>query len=870
MIGTQMASPRITHVRAEYGGTAVVGTAEPRLSWIIEGADGWLQSAYELRSGDEIVTVESAESVFVPWPLAPLTSRERRELQVRARSTDGRTTEWSEPLVVEAALLAASNWRALFVGPPEAADASPFLRQDFVVDRRVASARLYVTALGTFEPYLNGAVVGDEVLTPSWTSYGHRLRYQTFDVTEQLRPGRNALGAIVGNGWYRGRIARGAYGDELALLAQLEITFEDGQVQVVRTDEMWRTTTGPIIANDIYDGERYDARLELVGWAEPGYDDGAWRPVRVVDHPLETLVAPLDPPIRRIEELPVAAVLESASGNPILDFGQNLVGRLRFHVRGNVGDTITIRHAEAVQDGELVLEPHFFGAKAEDVYVLKGGGVETWEPRFTFHGFRYAEIDGWPDKLDPDSIRALVLHTDFERTGWFDCSNQLVNRLHENAVWTLRGNFLSVPTDCPQRAERLGWCGDAQLFSPAASFLYDVNGPLANWLADLAADQTPEGRMPHYIPNISPLLTSEDALEDVWHSRSQLSSSAGWGDAAAVVPWVLYQRFGDVGLLGRQWESMRRWVDYVAGLAGDNRLWQGTFHFGDWLDPWAPLDCANEGQTPHEVLATAYFARSADIVARAAEVLGREDDARRYARLAAEIRRAFCDEYMDEYGNLDVCSVTAQALLIVFALAQTEEQRQRACERVSQLVRATGYRISTGLLGTPIVCDALCEAGDLDGAYRLLLQTEIPSWLYPVTMGATTIWERWDGILPNGRVNPVLMNSFNHYALGAIVDWLHRTVAGLEAATPGYRKIRFRPQPGGDLTCASARHRTPYGSAAIIWRIDGDELEVEVEVPPNATAEVVLPDGSKPLEIDSGTYRYRARLAPHGVLTNVG
>jgi alpha-L-rhamnosidase len=855
-------APRVARFRAEYGGTAgIVGVSQPTLSWTVADAVDWEQARCELQSGEEAVEIESSESHQVPWPFSPLASRERRSVRVRATSRDGRASGWSAEVTVEAGLLDPSDWTASFVGPHQDGPVDddqpcPFLRREFAIDGAVADARLYITALGVYEPYLNGSIVGDHVLAPNWTSYNHRLRYQVFDVTDLLRPGRNTLGAILGDGWYRGRLwaARNIYGDRLALIAQLDLTFEDGSRSMVVTDSGWRTTTGPILASSLYDGERYDARRELDGWAESGYDDGAWQPVVTIDHPPETLVAPLDPPIRRIVDVAPEAVLESPSGKLIVDFGQNLVGRLRITVSGESGEHITLRHAEVLQDGELALEP-LFTARAEDAYILKGGGVETWEPRFTYHGFRYVEIDGWPGEFDASSVAAVVLHSDLERTGWFTCSDESVTQLHENAVWSMRGNFLGLPTDCPQRSERLGWTGDIQLFAPAASFLYDVNGILASWLADLAADQAPGGEVPHVIPNVFP----DDrpaAVEDYeWVWQLVKTPAAAWGDAAVIVPWVLHQRYGDRRLLAAQWESMRSWVEAVARLAGPERVWR-TPQFGDWLDPTAPRDRPHRGQTPSAVVATAYFARSAELVSRVAEVLGRGNDAARYGALADEVRAAFQRAFCDEAGNVDVPSATAQALVLEFSLACDEAQRLRTAERLSQIVAATGHRISTGFVGTPIICDALCAGGDLDGAYRLLLQTDCPSWLYPLSMGATTIWERWDALRPDGTLPIPEMTSFNHYAFGAIVDWLHRTVAGLEPAAPGYRSIRFRPRPGGGLTSASARHLTPYGPAAISWRLVDDVMDIDVEVPPNTRAELVPPN-DQPIQLGSGEHTLR-------------
>ena len=617
----------------------------------------------------------------------------------------------------------------------------------------------------------------------------------------------------------------------------------------------WRATTGPLLASDLYDGETYDARLEVDGWSSAGFDDRDWRGVREVAHDLGTLVAPLGPPVRRIEELAPVAILQSPSGRTILDFGQNLVGWLRLRVQGERGRTLTLRHAEVLEAGELCVRP-LRHAAAIDRYTLRGEGVEEWEPRFTFHGFRYAEIEGWPGELDEASIRAIVCHSDMQRTGWFECSEPLVNRLHENAVWSMRGNFLSIPTDCPQRDERLGWTGDIQVFAPTASFLYDVSGFLASWLADLAAEQMASGGVvPFIVPNV---------LE------AALPPAAAWGDAAAIVPWVLYQRYGDVGILATQYDSMRAWVDVLAAVAGPSRLWDQGIQFGDWLDPKASPDKPGDARTAPYIVATAYFAQSATIVAQSAAVLGYAEEAAHYSALAAEVRTAFAREYVTPAGRVVSDASTAYALALEFALLPSEEQRANAGARLAELVRGSGYRISTGFVGTPLICDALCNAGYPEAAYRLLLQRACPSWLYPVTMGATTIWERWDSMLPNGDINPGDMTSFNHYALGAVADWLHRTVAGLSPAAPGYRKILIRPTPGHGITWAAAQHKTPYGMASCKWRIEGEEIAVAVEIPPNTSATIVLPGVDQaPLEVVAGNHEWRYPFQLPVVIANV-
>jgi alpha-L-rhamnosidase len=847
---------RFEHLREALG----IGVARPRLSWIVETASRyWHQSGYEVEAYGpdgqlraQSGLIQSDKSVLVPWPFASLASRQRLLVRVRVWGADDRPSEWSKRAPVEAGLLHPEDWTARFVTPDWDEDTTrpqpcPLLRREFTLSPGIIEGRLYVTALGVYEAQLNGAIVGDHVLAPGWSSYDHRLRYQTFDVTELLHEGQNAIGAILGDGWYRGRLGlhggrRNIYGDRLALLAQLEIRYADGRTERIATDGSWHAATGPILASDLYDGEIYDARLEKPGWSEPGYDDGQWLAVRPLDRDLAILVAASGPPGRRTELVEPVDILTSPSGRTIVDFGQNLVGRLRLTVEGAPGQTITLRHAEVLQDGELYTRS-LRTAQATDRYTLRGDGIETWEPRFTFHGFRYAEVDGWPGELQADDIRAVVCHSDVDRTGWFECSDPLVNRLHENVVWSMRGNFLYIPTDCPQRDERLGWTGDIQVFSPTACFLYDTAGFLTSWLADLAAEQAAlDGIVPFFVPDII---------------SKPVSPAAAWGDAAVIVPWVLYKRYGDVGILADQFESMRAWVELVAGIAGEGRLWEEGIQFGDWLDPKAPPDSPGDVPTAPPVIATAYFAKSAEILGKAAGALGRGDDEARYLALAAEIRDAFAHEYVTPAGRLLSDTATVYALALQFALLPSAEQRQHAGERLADLVRGNAYHISTGFVGTPLVCDALCNVGEYEAAYRLLMQRDCPSWLYPVTMGATTIWERWDSLLPDGSVNTGNMTSFNHYALGAVADWLHRTVGGLAPAAPGWRHIHIRPRPGGGLTYARARHRTPYGITECSWKIEAGEMKVEIEIPPNASASVSLPghQGS-PTEVGSGRYRW--------------
>ncbi|MHA6523755.1 family 78 glycoside hydrolase catalytic domain [Tessaracoccus sp. G1721] len=825
--------PRFEH----HDGALGIGNPRPRLSWIVETAPtGWSQAAYEIEERDgAAVRVESADSVLVPWPFGDLGSRERREVRVRVTGSDGETSGWGGWAAVEAGLLHGDDWTAAMVGPSDDAIAAPLLRRGFDVPTAgVARARLYASAHGVFQLELNGRRVGEDEFAPGWTTYQSRLRYVTYDVTDLVQPGRNALGAWLGDGWWRGHLGwdgrRALYGEQLGLIAQLEIEYTDGTRQVVATDDAWVGAPGPITSSDLYDGESFDARLLDPAWSTASCDASGWAPVVVRDLDTSILVAPDGPPVRCVERLAVAEVLTSPSGATILDFGQNLVGRLRIRVAGEAGTVVTLRHAEVLERGELATGP-LRGAKATDTYTLAGHGVEEWAPRFTFHGFRYAEITGWPGAFDPADVVAEVIHSDMARIGRFDTSHPLVAQLHHNVVWGMKGNFLDVPTDCPQRDERLGWTGDLQVFAPTATFLHHAAGFLTSWLKDLAAEQRLLGGTPMVVPAVT---------------TGYSGPMAGWADAATVVPWTLYRSYGDVHVLEEQFDSMTAWVDEVAAAAGADRVWSSGFQFGDWLDPTAPAGRPEQAQTYPEIVATAYFARSARIVADAAALLGRDADAERYGALADEVSRAFEAEYVSPSGRLLSDSATAYALALQFDLIRDHTARRRAADKLAEVVRGNGYKIATGFIGTPLVCDALSANGHADAAYRLLLQTENPSWLYSVKAGATTIWERWDSLLPDGTVNPSGMTSFNHYAFGAVADWLHRVVAGLAAAEPGYRRIRVAPQPPRrGLDSASASLATPYGEAAVAWRIVDDRLTLTVTVPVGATAEVDLPSGTR-------------------------
>jgi len=850
-------APTFEHHRDALG----IGESAPRISFELSADAGWTQQAYELevRTADRTTVtgrIESGDSVLVPWPAPPLASREPATVRVRVWGSDGAPSGWSAWAEVEAGLLSVDDWSAHAVSPAPAPGtdrtAPMLLRREFTVSGPISRARLYVTAHGVHEVEVNGTRVGDDTLSPGWSSYPTRLRYQTYDVTALLAEGANAVGSWLADGWYRGRLGfHGGefdrYGDRTALLAQLEIDLADGSRQVVVTDESWRAAPGPVTASSLYDGETHDARLELPGWSEPAFDDARWGAVETVERDRGTLVAPDGPAVRCTEERRPASAWLTPSGSVLVDFGQNLVGRLKVEVQGPSGSTIVLRHAEVLEHGELCTRP-LRDAAATDTYVLRGDGPETWEPRFTFHGFRYAEISGWPGDQPVhevlEGVVARVYHTDMRRLGEFECSDPAVNRLHENVVWSMRGNFLDIPTDCPQRDERLGWTGDIQVFAPTAAFLYDCTGMLSSWLKDLAAEQLPDGNVPWYVPYIPtiPMWTPPEA-------------SAVWGDAAVLTPWDLYVATGDTEILARQYASGQAWVDLAVSMTADDGVWDhGGFQLGDWLDPAAPPEDPAAALTDPYLVATAYLALSARRLAEIADLLGKPDDHTRYAALAERIRAGFRSRYVTADGTMTSDTQTAYALAIAFELLDGDLE-EVAGERLADLVRKAGNRIATGFAGTPLVTEALSRTGHSATAYDLLLERECPSWLYAVDHGATTIWERWDSLLPDGTVNPGNMTSFNHYALGAVAAWLHRRVAGIAPAEPGYRTIRFAPELRGPLTYARASHHTPYGLAAIRWELgpDGASVVLDVTVPTGTSGRIVIP--GREVEVSSGHHR---------------
>jgi len=866
------AAVSVVELRTEYAANPLgIDVREPRLSWQLRApARGVVQTAYQihvapsdrvLRGGKGLAwdsgVVKSGDSVNVAYAGPALKSGQRYFWRVRAWDGSGAPSAWSETAYWEMGLLQPSDWQASWIEPDIREDLktsgpSPMLRREFVVKGDVERARAYVTSHGLYEMAINGQRVGDAVLTPGWTSYNKRLQYQTYDVTGLLKRGPNAVGAVLGNGWYRGNLAwddrRNIYGDRLALLAQIVITYRGGRQEVIPTDAGWKASTGPILMSEIYHGESYDARLEKAGWSAPGFADAGWSGVKVAEHRKDLLIAPAGPPVRRTGEITPIKILKTPAGETVVDMGQNLVGWVRLNVEGPAGTTVTLRHAEVLDKQGNFYTANLRAAKQTVRYTLKGGGPERYEPHFTFQGFRYVAVDGYPGQLTPASLTGVVLHSDMTPASTFASSHPLVNRLQHNIVWGQKGNFVDVPTDCPQRDERLGWMGDAQVFARTAAFNMDVAGFFTKWLRDVAADQLETGSVPHVVPDI------------LSAPGRPAAGSAAWADAAVIIPWTMYLSYGDRRILEVQYPSMTAWVEYMRRRAGDDFIWSEDFTFGDWLAFASTASDYPGATTGKDLIATAMFAYSTDLVQRTARVLGKTDDAAKYAAQLEKIKAAFQREFVTATGRVGENTQTAYAVALQFDLLP-EPQRAPAAARLAQEVRQRKH-LTTGFVGTPYLCHVLSRYGYLDDAYMLLKREEYPSWLYPVKQGATTIWERWDGLKPDGTFQDAGMNSFNHYAYGAIGEWMYRVMAGIDIdpAAPGYKHTLIQPRPGGGFTSVSASHLTPYGRVSSAWKVDGQAFELGVEVPANTTATIRLPgarlagvtEGGQPLSAAAG------------------
>lgn len=875
---------KITQLRCDYM-VAPIGFdfKRPSLGWTVlpEAGDGVCQQGYQIQLSDcpnfamtifDSGFTASDQSVGVRLE-TPLKPRTRYYWRVRVKDNRDNQSPWSEPAFFETARYS-ETWTGKWIGRLADKSGMPQLRKNFWVNKPVKRAVAYVTGVGVYCLFMNGERVGEDILAPFINAYDKWIQYETYDVTSLLHLGENAMGAWLGNGYYAGRVSgpgipvkRNIYGKELGLLLDLIVEYVDGTTDVFSTDESWKTAQSPFLRSEIYDGEVFDARLVQESWNEPGFDDSAWENAVIIQAPQGKVIARRSVPLCVNDALPCKKVMTTPKGETVLDFGQNMSGWVRFSVNAPTGTEIVLQAGEALDKEGNFYRENMRTALAECRYICRGG-TETYAPYMTFFGFRYMCLSGWPGKPDPTSFTAQVIHSRMDQTGNFVCSDERINRLFLNALWGQKSNFIDVPTDCPQRDERMGWTGDAQVFCATACMNMESDAFYRKYLYDMKLEQTQHG----YVPVVVPFI--------IYHWGKWLFANTGWSDAATIVPWNLYLYFGDRAVLEDQFDSMCAWVDYMTAQDTEGNHLYGGFHIGDWLAQDTADRFSVFGATPTELIATAYYAWSANIAAKTAGVLGRKVEQVRYSELYKDVLAAFRREFITQGGRVVSETQTALAIVLYMDLCRPEE-RNSIADRLAKRIRTDGNRLTTGFLGTPYLCPALSQSGLNEYAYELLLSTGQPSWLYAVERGATTIWERWNGIDENGDFGPASMNSFNHYAYGCIVEWLYRYCAGINPVenAPGFKEIRLSPMPNSQLSYAEASIRTQYGRLACGWRLESDRLVVKAEVPFNTKATICLPDAEgmqvlengKPvsgcvLTREAGNYRYE--YTPNGKSIN--
>jgi alpha-L-rhamnosidase len=745
----------------------------------------------------------------------------------------------------------------------------PYLRKDFTISKPVARARLYATALGLYELHLNGQRVGDHIFAPDWTDYNKRVRYQDYDVTALLKSGANTWSGFLGNGWYAGHIGNGGYqawGKVPALFAQLEVTYKDGSVDTIVTDGSWKTHPGPITSSDFMLGENYDAQLEIPGWDEPGLDLKDWAPATERKEQAREIDDQVDQPVRETgERHPV--LLKQLNGRWIYDVGQNMVGFVRLKVSEPKGTIITLRHAEMLAADGTIYTANLRGAPSIDIYTCRGGGTETWQPHFTFHGFRYIEVSGVTTQPEATALTAIVIGTDFPHTGQFACSYAPVNQLQSNIQWGMRGNYLSVPTDCPQRDERMGWMGDAEVFCRTGTYNGDVAAFFTKWMVDVDDAQFPDGQF-------------TDVSPSPHGAGGGTAGVPAWGDAGVIIPVTMYRTYGDKRILQKHLPAMKRWIDWDQSQSTNLIRDHGRGNdYGDWL---------SQGEnTPKDLIGTAFFGYSTSLVAEACDAVG-DPDAAKYHQLADNIKAAFTKQYVQPDGHMIGDTQTGYAMAIRFNLV-SDDLKPKIAQLLADDIKAHGDHLTSGFVGVSYLLPVLCQYGHVDEAYKLFQQDTFPSWLFSVKNGATTIWERWDGWQPDKGFQDPSMNSFNHYSLGSCGEWMFDTCAGidLDPAAPAFKHIIIHPTPGGTLTEAGATYDSINGKIATKWTLAGSAFNLHVTVPINTTATVILPtsnegpvlvDGKPPaiqhpptnagsalppvnIDIDSGDYNFTCKLS---------
>ncbi len=843
-----MSETHVQHLRCEYlVDPEGIDEKCPRFSWELAAERrGTVQTAYQILVASDPAqlkkdrgtiwnsgVVKGNQTNQIQFRGKPLRSCRKYFWKVRVWTRHGQEpSDWSVTACWSMGILKQSEWKGSWIGYPVAnLHDAPFFRNEIRISKKVKRAVLYAAARGLYEAHINGEKVGTELFTPGWTDYHKRIYYNAFDVTTQLKRGTNVLGAVIGEGWFKGPIAwenrQNVYGNQTMFLANLRVEFSDGTTRVFTTDNDWKTSTGPILRSTFLWGEVHDQRMALAGWDQPGYSDASWQAVKTFPIGNVPLQAYPNEPVRRTEILKARKVWQAPKGSWVFDFGQNFAGRVKIRVREKAGTVLQLRFGEMVQSDNTLYVENLRTAWSTDTYICSGNGWEEWEPRFTFHGFRYAEITGISKKPDRSMLTGIVIGSDTSRVGDFSCSNPLINRLYENAVWTQRANFLEVPTDCPQRDERLGWTGDAQAYIRTAAASMDVAAFFKKWMRDLEDTQKESGA----VTNVAPACILTDADAD-----------AGWGDAMVICPWTLYNVYGDKRILNDHFPAMKKWVEYLKKTS--RGLVRGSTHtFGDWL--------SINADTPRPVVQTAFFAFAADLTARMARAIGKKADAKKYQALYKRIATAFTKTFVKANGKIEGDTQTAYVLALHFDLLP-EAIRLRAVKHLVRDIRKKKNHLSTGFLGTPYLLHVLQRFGHTDLAYTLLTNTTYPSWLYPVTNGATTIWERWNGWTKEQGFGDTNMNSFSHYAYGAAGEWLFKTVAGIDLDSPGFRSIDIRPVPGGKITRARAQYKSINGMIECAWKISGKRITLDVTIPANTHARIFVPTTQPDTVTESG------------------
>jgi alpha-L-rhamnosidase len=737
---------------------------------------------------------------------------------------------------------------------PEKLAALPYLRKTFEVEAPVQRAILYATALGLYDVHINGKRVGDHVLAPDWTDYRKRVRYQAYDVTDLIKQGRNVIAALLANGWFSGRIGNGGFeyfGTDPAFLAQLEVTYKDGRTETIVTDDSWKSHVSPILSSDFMVGEDYDARQELKEWDQPGLDESDWTAVALRNEPSLELDSQVSEPVCELCELKPKSISEPLPGHWLYDLGQNMVGVVRLKVSAPAGTEVTLQHAEMLNPDGTIYTKNLRGAPSVDHYICKGGGTEIWQPRFTFHGFRYVEVTGLTNRPDISAVTGIVIGSDTPRTGEFSCSDPRVNQLQSNIQWGQRGNYLSVPTDCPQRDERLGWMGDAEVFVRTATYNADVAAFFTKWMVDVDDGQSAAGAY----GNVSPNTMSG-------------KGTPAWADAGVICPWTIYEAYGDKRILERHLPAMTKWVEFMREHS-NNLVREGNrgSDYGDWL--------SINANTPKDLIGTAFFAYSTHLLAQSYAALGHEAKARKYEQLFEDIKTAFNKRYVSPDGSIKGNTQCAYAMALRFDLLP-DDMRPKAAQHLEDDIKTKGWHLSTGFIGVGYLLPVLTETGNANTAYRLLLQDTFPSWLFSVKHGATTIWERWDGWTPDKGFQDPGMNSFNHYSLGSCGEYLFGGIGGINPASPGYKTILIKPVICDGLTWAKASYDSIHGRIATYWKKNGKQLELDVTIPANTTAKVYIPTNSDAKVTESGVSLAKAngvsviRHEPDSLVVNVG